>query len=186
VKPAILVRLACAFALMSLVAPPASAQLQDERAVKAAFVFNLTKYVEWPHPSDELVIGFIGDSSMGEVLRKTLAGKTSESRPIRVLLSPSDDELERCNIFYIAQSSPAKIRSALDKVRNKSILTVGDAEPFAREGGMVGLVRAGEQVQIQVNLEVTRESQLKISFRLLNLSVIVRSTPGARDRHAID
>lgn len=173
--------LACALSLVSLFAPLLSAQLQDERTVKAAFVFNLTKYVEWPHPSQELTIGFVGDGPMGETLQKVLDGKTSESRPIRVLLFPSDEQLQQCNILYIAQSSPKKIRAVVDKVRNKSVLTVGDSDSFARNGGMVGLVRTGDQVQIQVNLEATEESHLKISSRLLNLSTIVQPVATVRN-----
>ena len=178
---ATLAGLACALILILQFVPLLSAQLQDERAVKAAFVFNLTKYVEWPHPSQELTIGFVGDGPMGETLQKVLDGKTSESRHIRVLQFPSDGQLQQCSILYIAQSSPNKIRAIVNKVRNKGVLTVGDSDSFARNGGMVGLVRAGEQVQIQVNLEATQESQLKISSRLLNLSTIVQPVPAVRN-----
>lgn len=175
------VGLVCALSLVSLFAPLLSAQSQDERAVKAAFVFNLTKYVEWPHPSQELVIGFVGDGPMGEMLQKVLDGKTSEARPIRVLLFPSDEQLQQCSILYVAQSAPKKIRAVVDKVRNKGVLTVGDSDSFARNGGMVGLVRTGDQVQIQVNREATEESHLKISSRLLNLSTIVQTVPAVRN-----
>ena len=177
-----LATLACvACALLSLLAPFLSAELQDERAVKAAFVFNLTKYVEWPHPIQELTIGFVGEGSMGETLKKVLDGKSSESRPIRVLLFPTDEQLQHCNLVYIAEPSPKKIRAALDKVQNKGVLTVGDSDSFARNGGMVGLVRTGDQIQIQVNLEATEESRLKISSRLLNLSVIVQPASAAKN-----
>jgi hypothetical protein len=172
---------ACALSLAPLFATPSLAQVRDERAVKVAFVFNLTKYVEWPRATNELVIGFVGDATMGEILQKMLAGKSSESRPIHVLLSPSDEQLEQCNVVYIADSSPKEILAALNKVRTKNILTVGDSDAFAREGGMVGLVTVGEQIQIQVNLQAAQDSRLKISSRLLNLSTIVRTTPEARN-----
>lgn len=176
-----LARLACALSLVTLFAPPAVAQVRDERAVKAAFVFNLTKYVEWPQASNELVIGFVGEGPMGEILKKMLDGKTSESRAIHVVLFPSDEELEHCSILYIADSSPKRTRAALDRTRGKSVLTVGETESFAREGGMIGLVRVGEQVQIQVSLEVTQQSRLKISSRLLNIALIVPPTSGGRN-----
>jgi hypothetical protein len=172
---------ACALSLAPLLATPSLAQVRDERAVKVAFVFNLTKYVEWPRATNELVIGFVGDATMGETLEKMLAGKTSESRTIHVLLFPSDEQLEQCNVVYIADSSPKEILVALNKVRTKNILTVGDSDAFTREGGMVGLVTVGEQIQIQVNLQAALDSRLKISSRLLNLSTIVRTTPGARN-----
>jgi hypothetical protein len=167
--------------LLSLFATPCRTQVQDENAVRAAFVFNLTKYIEWPRTGNEVVIGVVGGGSIGEALQKTLAGKTVESRPIRVVLSPADDELPHCQLLYLTHTSSKTLRAALDKVRSKDILTVGDTDSFAREGGMIGLVRADEQIQIQVNLEVAEESQLKISSRLLNLATLVKSAPGARN-----
>jgi YfiR/HmsC-like len=171
----------CALLAASLLAPFLNAQVHDERAIKVAYVFNLTKYVAWPHAGSELVLGFVGDSSMGEALEKMLTGKTSESRVIRVVLSPKDEALEQCDVLYVAYSSPKKVRAALDRVRGKSVLTVGDTDSFSREGGMVGLVRTGQQVQIQVNLEAVQEARLKISSRMLDLATIVHSTPGAKD-----
>jgi len=167
-----------ALLLSFLLAAPAFSQLQDESAVRAAFVFNLTKYVEWPHSSSELIIGFVGEGSMGEVLQKMLAGKTSESRSIRVLLSPSEEQLPQCNILYIAYSSPKKVRPVLEKLRKKSVLTVGDDYSFALNGGMVGLVRTGDHIQMMINLEVAQQSGLKISSRVLSLAAIVRTSGG--------
>jgi len=178
-KP-MLLRLACALGLISLLAPLAWTQLVDERAVKAAFVFNLTKYVEWPQPNHELIVGVNDDSPTAETLKKVLDGRNSESRPIRVLLFPSDAQLEQCNILYVGHSSPKKWRAVLERVRNKNILTVGDSDSFAKDGGIVGLVTAGDHIQIEVNLAAAAEAHLKISSRLLHLSTIVQPTHEAR------
>lgn len=166
-------------ALLAPIAPGAEGQPHDERAVRAAFVFNLTKYVEWPQKTDEMVIGFIGQDQTGEIFKKMLDGKTSDSRVIRVLLSPSDQDLARCSILYIAEPSARNVRAALDQVRGKSILTVGDTEAFVREGGMIGLVTVGEQIQIRVSLETAQASRLKISSRLLNIAALVPPTAKA-------
>ncbi len=171
----------CLLALLFFRASPSGAQPHDEHTVKAALVFNLTKYVEWPQGNSEFVIGFIGEGSMGEVLKSMLDGKTSESRTIHVLLSPSDQDLARCNLLYIAEPSPKNIHAALDRVRDKSILTVGDSDSFVREGGMIGLVTMGDLVKIQVRLQAAQDSHLKISSRLLNIAILVPSTPEARN-----
>jgi hypothetical protein len=169
-------RLACILSVLLLCGAPARAQLQNEYAVRAAFVLNLTKYVEWPQGSPVLTVGFIGEGPMGDTLKQMLAGKTNDSRPVQVVLLPSAEALERCNIVYIAHSSSKKIRAALERVGNRSILTVGDSDGFTREGGMVGLVRVGERVQIQINLDATQAARLRVSSRLLNLSNVVRIT----------
>jgi len=180
--------LACAVGLLALLSAVSGSQSQDERAVRAAYVFNLSRYVEWPSEKKELVIGFIGPRDTGEFLLKMLDGKMSESRPIRVMLFPSDAELPRCSMLYIADSQTKKIRAALEKVEGKSIVTVGEADSFAQDGGMVGLVKVGEVIHMQVNLEVTQRAGIKISSRLLNLALIVRpgiSNPSQQEERKI-
>jgi hypothetical protein len=151
---------------------------QDERAVRAAFVFNLTKYVSWPHPRERLVIGVIGEGSMGPVLKQVLEGKVSDGRRITVVMHSSDADLRECDLLYVAESSPARIRSILDRVGSRAVLTVGDTEQFTRTGGMVGLVRSGDQIEIEVNLNALRSRQLEMSSRLLKMAVIVSTNGG--------
>jgi hypothetical protein len=163
----------CLFPLTSV------AQAKDEQAVRAAFVF-LTKYVEWPAGAadHEIVIGFTGEGSMGLVLTQVLTGKTAGTRTVRVIVEPAKEELPRCNILYSAQSSPQKIRAVLERIANTNILTVGDATSFTRSGGAVGLVTAGDHVQIQINPAAAEAAQIKISSRLLSLATLVNQTAG--------
>ena len=165
----------CTLLAASLLAPFLNAQAHDESAIKVAYVFNLTKYVEWPHSGNQLVVGFVGDGPMGEALQKMLTGKTSESRTIRVVLSPPKETLDQCDVLYVAYSSASKAREVLDRVHGRSMLTVGDTESFPRDGGMIGLVRDGDQVRMQVNLKAVQGAGLKISSRVLDLAVIVHS-----------
>jgi hypothetical protein len=158
-----------------------NAQAHDERAIKVAYVFNLTKYVEWPQVGKQLVIGFAGDGAMGEALEKMLAGKETETRVIRVVIAPTNEAIEQCDILYVAYSSPDKVHAILDRVRGKSVLTVGDTEAFPKDGGMIGLVKTGQQVQLQINLQAVQSSHLKISSRVLNLAMIVHSAPEAKN-----
>jgi len=161
-------------AVFTLVPAVLLGQVRDERAVRAAFVYNLTKYVEWPDSEGDMTIAYIGEPDGGATLKQMLDGKNSGSRAIRVLLSPSDIDLERCQILYVAEPSTKKVHALLERVHGKGILTVGDTDVFVREGGMIGLVMVGEQIQIQVHLEAAQEAQLKISSRLLNIARLVR------------
>lgn len=163
--------------LLILLTAPVFAQ-HDERAVRAAFVFHLTKYVEWQQTGNEIVIGFVGEGGMAETLHKVVNGKSSDSRTVRVLILPSDEQLSQCNLVYIAYPSRGKVQATLNKLRAKNVLTVGENDEFVRDGGMVGLVRDADQIQIQVNLEATQAAGLKISSRLLSLAVVVRNKGG--------
>ena len=158
-------------------------QAQDERAVRAAYVFNLTKLVEWPPETRQLVIGLVGNRETGEFLHKMLDGTTSESRGIRVMLFPTDEEREKCNLVYIAESQSGKVHAIIDKLGNKPIVSVGETEWFARDGGIIGLVKSGTQIQMQVNVEAAQKAGVRISPRLLNLAQTVTSaTPASEDQ----
>ncbi len=151
---------------------------EDERAVRAAFVFNLTKYVSWPQPHNRLVLGVIGQGSMGPVLKQVLDGKVSDGRRIVVVMHPSEAELRDCDVLYVEESSPATIRSIFDHIRSQSVLTIGDTDQFTRMGGMIALIRSGDQIEIHVNLDTLRSRKLEMSSRLLNLAVIVSGNGG--------
>ena len=116
---------------------------------------------------------------MGPILKQVLDGKMSEDKPIRIALHPSDADLHDCDILYAAEASPAEVRSILRRIGTRSVLTVGETDRFVRTGGMVALVRSGDQMQIEVNLETLRTAQLQMSSRLLRLAVIVSGDGGA-------
>ena len=163
--------------LLLLSAELLSAQ-QDERAVRAAYLFNLTKYVSWPSAREHLVIGVIGNGSLGPVLKQVVNGKLSDGRPISVVAHSPDSELNECDVLYVAGVSPAAVRSILTHAASRAILTVGDSDQFVRAGGMVALVRSGDQIEIEVNLEALRRRRLDMSSRLLKLAVLVSSEGG--------
>jgi YfiR/HmsC-like len=99
---------------------------QDERGIRAAYVFNLTKYVEWPPESKQLVIGVFGNRATGEFLKKLLDGRMSGSRPIRLMLSPALAELRDCNILYLADGFAKKTFAAVQDMHLKGMLTLGE------------------------------------------------------------
>lgn len=168
-------------ALLLLSSPRLLQAQEDERAVRAAFVFNLTKYVSWPQGhQDHLGLCVSGGGAMGPVLKQVLEGKVTDGRRINVLLRPTEIELRDCDMLYVEESSASRIRAALDRIRSKAVLTVGDTDQFTRSGGMVALVRSGDQIEIHVNLDSVHSQRLQMSSRLLNLAVIVSGNGGVR------
>jgi len=147
------------------------AQSRDERAVRAAYVFNLTKYIDWAPENHDLNLCFLGDHASGDTFQKMLDGKTSLDRTIHVLFLAPEAELDDCSVLYVTghkHSVPEK----------RNLLTVGESEWFAQEGGMVGLVRIGDQIEVQVNVEAAQRAGVKISSRLLSVAHLVKSGGG--------
>ena len=101
------------------------------------------------------------------------AGEVSDSRNIEVVVSPKDAELDRCDVLYVAHSDKKKIDAALRKVAGRSVLTVGDAASFTKQGGAVALLTVCDRIEIQINLQASQKARLKISSRLLNLATVV-------------
>jgi hypothetical protein len=161
----------------------AGVETRDERAVRAAYVYNLIQYVAWPSEGKELTIGLAGDAATGDVMEKLLNGRSRDGQTLRVVRGPSDEELQKCSVLYVADAPAAgltvEMRKTLDRtlerVKGKRVLTVGETEGFAREGGMIALVHSGDHIQIEVNLEAAQSAGIRISSRVLNLATIVRS-----------
>lgn len=171
------------FALLSilvaaaLVAPLAGrldAQ-QDERSVRAAFVYNMTRYVVWPAPDRNLNLCVSGGGNMGPALKFVVNGKISGERTIRVLLQPAESEFRRCDIFYWSGGFGSRVHPLLEKFRGTPTLTIGEDDAFVREGGMIAFVRSGDSIQIEVNLDSVKAGGLNISSKLLDLALIIRS-----------
>jgi len=143
--------------------------------VRAAYVYNLLQYIDWPPGKNELVIGFDGDPATGEILRTLLDGRNSNGRPVRVVLFPTAQELRNCSIFYLSDGPTRGARQAMDSLQGSAVVTIGETDPFAREGGMVALINTGDHIRIEVNLDATEQAGIHISSRVLSLATIVHS-----------
>lgn len=152
---------------------PAQAQSRDERAVRAAYLYNLIRYVEWPAQGKELTVAFAGDAPTSDMIGKLLDGRTSDGFTLRVVQPASAEEMQRCSVLYVSGASETDIRKILDKVKGHSVLTVGEDDVFTRDGGMVALVNTGDHIRIEVNLEAAQSNEIRISSRVLGLATIV-------------
>ncbi len=107
----------------------ARAQAKDESVVKAAFVFNLTKYVEWPAgvSGKEIVIGFVGEGSMGQVLKQVLSGQSRGKQNRaghRRAVEGGVAALQYClRLVFVAVKRSGRL---LDRIPNRNVLTIGD------------------------------------------------------------
>jgi hypothetical protein len=159
---------------------PAQAQSPSRAELEAAFLYKFIAYVDWPPqtldgPEAPFVIGVLGNDPFGKILDDNVAGEKVRGHSIEVRRYRSMNEVNRCQILFIASSEAPKLQSILDKIKGRSILTVSDLPDFARAGGMVGFVSQNNKIRFQINHDAALQAKLSISAKLLQLAQIVRT-----------
>lgn len=150
----------------------------DEYQVKAAYLYNFAKFVEWPAGAFEastapITFCVLGQNPFGRFLTEALSGKTIDSRPL-VLREVSDPEqAANCHVVFISSSERKRLRRLLDAVRGRGVLTVGECDDFAAQGGIVRFALEGGKVRLEFNLDAAGDARLKISSKLLGLAKVV-------------
>jgi hypothetical protein len=175
-------------AVCSLLANRAApaAQSLNEYQVKAAYLFNFLKFVEWPDdaaadPHGKWVIGVVGDSPVGGELARLVEGKNVLGRDLQVKKFQAADNLRVCNILFISESEKKRVPSILAALRGSSVLTVADMGNFIGLGGMVELVVEEGRVRVTIDVGATGRARLRVSSKLLALAQAVKET--ARSAH---
>lgn len=148
---------------------------ENEISIRAAYLFNMTKYVEWPPSKKRIIMVVVGDDSTGAAIRQLLNNRVTDGRPIQVVLHPSDTDLRSCDVIYFDESALSAAQT-VHKLNGTRCITVGNDDRFVREGGMIGLIRSDDQIQIFVNMDATQREGVVLSSRLLDLAVLVHSS----------
>jgi hypothetical protein len=136
--------------------------------VKAAYLFNLARFVDWPSlPPEEMSICVIDNPALGTFLLE-LSGRQIKGRVLRI---DQDGEVtpDQCQVLYISRTSDQWPELA-QQLKGSSVLTVSDRKNFAKDGGIVGFYREGGKIRLEINTGAAREANLKISSKLLELA----------------
>lgn len=175
----VLRRLAGILALLFSVPVLASAvgnAAPTEEQVKAAFLLNFPKYVEWPgasfpSPDSPYVFVVLGDVRIQSALREMMVEKQVGGRPFVIA---DEDQLDGgAHVVFVAAGAEGKLASTLAQLPGQSVLTVGESERFLRDGGVVNLARRDRKIRLQINLGAANDKVLKISSKLLSVSEVV-------------
>jgi len=149
-----------------------------EHEVKAAYINNFARFVEWPDSAfsdaaSPIVIGILGDDPFGQTLDIIVSGKHAQGRPIQITRYAGRADIDTCHILFISASEEHNLDAILQDVGRRPVLTVGDTERYARRGCIANLFLEGERVRFRVNVDAVERSGLMISARLLRLAHIV-------------
>ncbi len=151
------------------------AESAQEYVVKAAFLYNLAKFVEWPDPQPKgpLFFGILGQDPFGETLDRTVSNKLINGRPVVIKRSAELGPLTDCQVVFIGASETKRLKQILKAFEGRQVLTVGDNEEFVQSGGATALVLEQNRVVLEVNPDQTARAGLKISSRALEVARIV-------------
>ena len=158
-------------------------QEPTEYRLKAAFLYNFTKFTEWPSEaftdsSSPFIIGILGDDPFGEDLELVIEGKISGGRSIiarRFGKTLKRENFENCHILFISRSERRRLPLIFRTIQGLNILTVGESERFAYDGGVVNLFIEQNKVRFEINIDNAAAANLNISSRILRLANIIRN-----------
>ena len=169
-----MLRGACLALLMTGLCVPPGAAAEAEFLVKAAFLYNFAKFVQWPGEvrGDAFSLCVLGDNPFGGAL-SSLAGKRVEGREIVVNAVETADAAADCRMVFVAASERDRLGDILPLLEARHVLSVSDMEDFASHGGMIELLKRGNKIRFEVNIASAEAAGLTISSSLLRLAQTV-------------
>jgi len=150
-----------------------------EYQIKAAFLFNFAKFVEWPPEAfpgtnSPIVIGVLGPNVFGDNLEKIIHDRRVNNRPFQFKNFTSPEEAAHCHILFISSSEKDNFKKILHALNRASVLTVSETEGFIQAGGMVNFTIEDSKIRFQISDEAAKKAGLRISSKLLSLALPVR------------
>jgi hypothetical protein len=161
--------LACAGQIAWSQAPPAR-----ESAVKAAFLFKFTSFVEWPagtfqRPDQPLVIGVLGAEEVAGDLEQMVAGRNVEGHPVQTRRISDAAGAAGAHVLYIGNRTDTRLRAAIDAVTGP-VLIVSDQAGALRQGSVLNFAEEAGRVRFSASLPSAEARGLKLSSRLLEVA----------------
>jgi hypothetical protein len=179
-------RIGLAVALCIAECAATQAQPIDEYEVKAAFLFNFARFVEWPQqtfksPADPISICVLGPSPFGRSLDEAVNGKSIDGRRLFVRPINGIVQVAGCQILFVASRQKKPLSEAL----TSGVLTVGESQGFAADGGVIEFRIEKGKVRFEINLVAAEQRNLRISSKLLGLALIVRTEKDRTEKELI-
>ncbi len=165
--------------LSALWLSPATALESDEYTVKAAFIYNFAKFVEWPEGTFDdtatpIDLCIIGGNGIREKIN-SIANKRAQGRSFNVHVIAHAHEAAFCHIaYFIADGTAGTSGASASGKQPEGVLTIGDTPAFVEGGGIIAFVVTNNKVQFRINVDAANRAHLRISSKLLQLAEIYR------------
>ncbi len=155
-------------------------QDQSEEAsakIKAIYIYNFTKYIEWPgnYKEGNFVVGVLGNNPpLLTELTKMAATKKVGSQKLEILNLSSFTDDSRCNIVYILPDNSTQLSDVVNKLKSKSTLIVTDKPGLAKQGAAINFIISENKQRIELNVTNIEKYRLKVASTLVDMSVQVK------------
>jgi hypothetical protein len=152
--------------------------LSREYQIKAVFLFNFAQFVDWPpltfaDEKSPLIIGVLGKDPFDGSLDEAVRGEKVNGRPLVIQRYSRAEEIGDCQILFISRSEAGRLGGILERLKGRSVLTVGDVDGFAQLGGIIRFVTEQNKVRFRINLQSAKAANLTISSKLLRPANVV-------------
>lgn len=131
-----------------------------EYALKAGYIAKFPDFVKWPSPSSSVTVGILGDDPFGAALAGIMKVKRSKNV----------EDLKGCQIVFISKSERGNLAGIIAALAGANVMTVGDSDGFARQGGVLGFIMVGDKVRFEINTGAAKRAGIKIDTGLLSLA----------------
>ena len=149
-----------------------AAEVLQEDELKAVFVYNFLKFVDWPEktcPEKEITLCIVGETSLVDYLL-SLDGQKIKDKSLVVSVEKDFSNLKKCHAIFVGHLPRSDLKNLLWHIKKLPILTVSDLRDFVHKGGMIEIYEENKKIRFKINLKRAHEVNLKISSRLLRLA----------------
>lgn len=148
-----------------------------EAKVKAAYIYNFTKFIDWPGEEkvtsgEPIRICIVGNDPIRTLLGE-LSNREAKGRPLKIMHIRDISVLPSCHILFVSRSERQQLPLILERLQGMPVLTVSDMPQFAHQGGVISFVTENNRVKIEINQRAARQARLKISAKLLEIAKVI-------------
>lgn len=166
--------LTCVLLLSSNVATSGSASPYE---LEAAYIYQLTNYIEWPeessHSNEPFVISIIGETPLAEALEKIAQTKTIKGRKIQIQKDSTPETLQKSQAIFISSEAQQELNAVVKNTTKKSVLTIAHIPEAAERGIMINFYVEDGRLRYELNRKKLENEKFKVSSQLLKLAKIV-------------
>lgn len=155
---------------------PMKGLTQDDKDYRfhSVFIYNFTKYIEWPVLTGEMNIGIVNASEAAmDSFQKMAEMKSTSTLKFMIRNLDSPEKAKDCHIVFIPENQSGKFQDWIDALNGKPVLVITEQNGLIKKGSQINFVNAKGKLNIELNRSACEKAGLKISGQLLSLAILV-------------